>query len=65
MGNNENGTKSKIIIFLVSILQTIIMAWCLWMGAGLVDAKTSIAALQANYASIMRELSEIKEIVKR
>ena len=60
----ENGDKSKIIMFLVGLLQTIILGWCWWIGTGVVEAKTDIATLQANYANIMQELVDIKALVR-
>ena len=64
MASESNGDKSKIIIFLVGVLQTIVMGWCWWAGAAIVEAKTNIAELKASYSSILRELTEIKDLVK-
>lgn len=61
----ENGDKTKVIIFLGGLLQTIVIAWSWWIGAALVEAKTDIAALEANYSNIMNELSDIKVILRR
>lgn len=62
--SSENGDKSKLIVFLVGVLQAIVLGWCWWVGAATVEAKTNIAALQANYSSIMRELADIKELIR-
>lgn len=60
----ENGEKSKLIYFLLALLQAIILGWS-WRTEGtLMQAKMDIATLQANYSSIMRELEEIKTLVK-
>lgn len=58
--NQGNGEKSKIIMFLLGVLQTIILGWCWWIGASVVEAKTDIAVLQTNYGNIMARLSDIK-----
>lgn len=63
--SSGNGDKSKIIMFLVGMLQIIVLGWCSWIGSGVVEAKTDIATLQANYQSIMRELGDIKDLVKK
>lgn len=60
----SNGDKSKIIMFLVGVLQTIILGWCWWIGAGVVEAKTNIAELRANYASISKQLDDIKQMLR-
>lgn len=60
---SENGDKSKIIMVLIGILQSIIMGWCWWIGAGVVEAKTNIATLQANYSNISKQLDEIKALL--
>lgn len=61
----SNGTKTRIIMFLVGVLQIIILGWSGWIGSGVVDAKTHIAALEANYSNIMGELGEIKDILHK
>lgn len=58
-----NGEKSKIIYFLLALLQAIILAWSWRIDGAVVEAKTNIATLQANYTNIMRELMEIKGMV--
>lgn len=64
MGNNENGEKSKLIYFLLALLQAIILAWSWRIDGSVAEAKTNIATLQANYSNIATELGEIKGDVK-
>lgn len=60
----ENGEKSKLIYFLLAILQAIALGWS-WRTEGtLSQARTDIATLQANYTNIMRELTDIKSLLK-
>lgn len=61
----SNGEKSKLIAVLFGILQTIILGWCWWVGSAVVEAKTHIATLEANYGNIEKELIEIKGILLR
>lgn len=60
----SSGDKSKLIYFLLAILQAIILAWSWRIEAAVAKGQISIATLEANYGSIMRELTEIKELVK-
>lgn len=60
----DNGEKSKIIYFLLALLQAIVLAWSWRIDGNVIEAKTNIAVLQANYSNIMTELMEIKKILR-
>lgn len=62
---SNNGEKSKIIYFLLALLQAIILAWSWRIDGAVAEAKTNIATLQANYSNILRELIEIKGMVTK
>lgn len=60
----SNGEKSKIIYFLLALLQAIILAWSFRVEAAVGDLRVKAAASEANYANIMRELTDIKAMLK-
>lgn len=62
--SESNGEKSKIIYFLLALLQAIILAWSFRVENAMGSMRENIATLQANYSNIMRELTDIKEMVK-
>lgn len=57
--------KSKIIYFLLGLLQAILLGWLWWVGAGVVEAKEKIATLETSYTYIQRSMDEIKSDVKQ
>lgn len=60
----ETNGKSKIIWYLIALLQTIIGAW-VWKMDTRVDAATlKVATLDANYSNIMTELKDVKSDVR-
>lgn len=61
---SENGEKSKIIWFLLAILQAITLTWIYGVNKSNSESIVKITTLEANYAFIARELGEIKEMVK-
>lgn len=61
---SENGEKSKLIYFLLAILQAIVLTWSWRTEASIGKAKTDIVSLQAGYGYIAQELTEIKSILK-
>lgn len=61
---NGNGEKSKIIYFLLALLQAIILAWSFRVESAMGAISLKVATLEANYTNIMRELGEIKDMVK-
>lgn len=63
--SSENGEKSKLIYFLLALLQAIILAWSFRVEASMGTMRENIATLQANYSNIMRELIDIKEMVTK
>lgn len=56
----ENGDKSKLIYFLLALLQAILLGWFWRIDGSVAEAKTNIATLQANYDNISSDLKEIK-----
>lgn len=61
---NDNGEKSKLIYFLLALLQAIFLAWSFRMDGNVSAATIDIAALKANYGTIMQELKEIKYMMR-
>lgn len=62
---SENGEKSKIIYFLLALLQAIILAWSFRVETAMGSVRENVATLQANYSSIMRELGDIKTLIRQ
>jgi len=59
----KNGEKSKLIYWLLSVIQIFIVSFLWWLGSNAVEAKTDIATLKANYASIDKSLQDIKGLL--
>lgn len=59
----DNGEKSKLIYFLLALLQAIVLAWSWRIEGSVSAAQTNIAVLQANYTNIMSELTDIKKMM--
>lgn len=57
--------KTQIIAWLVGIIQAITLTYLFWSGSAIVEAKTEIATLKANYQSIDRRLTEIQQSLTR
>lgn len=63
--HESNGDKSKIIFFLLGILQALLCGWIWRVDASVTQAQVSIATLNANYLNIQLTLSEIKDLLKK
>lgn len=62
---SENGEKSKLIYFLLALIQAVFLAWSFRIDGSVAEAKTDIATLKANYSNISQQLSEIKEMLSK
>lgn len=60
----ENGEKSKIIWYLLAIIQTVFIAWSISISGSVAEAKVDIATLKANYGSISKQLDDIMRLLK-
>lgn len=63
--SESNGDKSKLIYFLLALLQAIILAWSFRVEGAVGDLRTKAATLEANYVNIMRELVDIKMMISK
>ena len=59
-----NGDKSKVIFFLLGILQAIVLTWAWRIDGNLAAAKIQVTTLEANYQNIEKSLFEMKGDIK-
>lgn len=65
MSGDGNGEKSKTIWFLLGLIQSVVLVLLYWVCTTLVEAKTNIATLTANYTTIQASLTRIENSIPK
>ena len=58
---SEQNGKSKIIMGLIGVLQLIVMAFALWAGSNIVDAKTKLASVETSITGLQTSMTDMKD----